>query len=262
MYLRNLLLLFAFTIAITFAAIPDLCSVRIGSLCDSICNSDSVIRYNKFDRFTVCIELLSNHTESNVTTAKTTGRIVAFPKVDEFSEIAMRWNTTGSDTNGFNPLVYAKNVSGVIETGDVGYIQAYSTGVTDDFSKRNMLQSPQSLKFFDPVVQAQKNNSLVVLFYTLVVNMDMGRPIGLSWEMGDCSSCGNDNCVSGTTCGLTVTSTNCDSYCKPKVYIAFSGTDGRGQILTSTGSMLTRFSSYGLTNLYGDVKDRSSSSPF
>eukprot|EP00301_Raphidiophrys_heterophryoidea_P011576 c17717_g1_i1.p1 GENE.c17717_g1_i1~~c17717_g1_i1.p1 ORF type:complete len:247 (-),score=37.72 c17717_g1_i1:163-903(-) len=234
--LRVFAFVFCFGVCVS-VTIPDLCHPKPGSPCDSLCDHTGVIKYKKLDNFPVCIEIVSEFENG---TQITHGRTVQYPRVDQFAELNMNWVGLNASNFGFDPRI---NTS-------VGLVRAYSTGVTNDKNSHNMIRSENSTKYFDP--KGRKSN-VALLFYTLLVHLDVGKPTELTWEVGDCSGCSDNDCVYGVACGTPITD-SCGDLCKPKIYVAFTGTDEKGQILTSSGSMLTRFSAYGLTKTYHKLK--------
>lgn len=83
-------------------------------------------------------------------------------------------------------------------------------------------------------------------YWTAIITMDQGKITGLSWD-DNCGECYASECVGGTNCGIGYSDVdNCsdESVCNFMIYVAWVGTDSKGNSLTSLAYIPSKFNKY------------------
>lgn len=109
----------------------------------------------------------------------------------------------------------------------------------------------------------ENNGVYVVPFWTAVITLDRGVPVGIRWD-NTCSGC-TSSCIDGA---CSVPYAQCVDHtsgisCDYKLYVAWDGTDVNGDYMLSAQSTMKNFRSFSArfaydvgARTYGKVKDR------
>lgn len=150
--------------------------------------------------------------------------LVFYPKVDEFTllEVQDSFNTSWLDNLQNDPV----------------YIRA-------EVSRKSSYWRTRS--------QGVGASKLTVPFWTLVVEMNEGQVVSLTWD-DSCPLCeSSDLCVESRSCGVAHSSCGQSAEannCNLQIYLAWFGTDVDGNYLTSSDKRLSRFRSGSLRGAY------------
>jgi hypothetical protein len=173
-------------------------------------------------------------------------RIIFFPTVDEFSmlEVADSYGNPIIDP----PVTNANTVNTPEDLFNINYyadmqVQVEAGGMAS-MPKRRLKLNPSTNKF-----------DAVVPFWTVVIRLRDGKVTEIKWDDG-CFTCGKNLCVDDfcavpreSYCIKPGTADESTKECDVKIYVAWIGTDRNGEYLTSASKRMSRFESFGISDL-------------
>lgn len=219
--------------------VTDMCGPpELKSQCGT--SSSATFTINEMMNDPICLAINLDPDTSNDCIA--TNYTLFYPKIDEFTLLELK---QGDQTNGgFAGL----RVVGV--QGKMRQIKVEVGGKTSTWKTR---------------IKTMKDGSLVVPFYTLIIEMNKGQVKQLTWDDG-CWGCENSGDETGSVClekkDCAVNAEKCGgdgTNCNVKVYIGWFGTDANGRYTTSAGKRISRFRKYSLADAYNTAKESTTS---
>jgi len=188
---------------------------------DAFTIGDDVVLYMYVGSGTPTVNLLIHpSTTTNVNSSSFIERAVFFPKVDSFSQIGIPG--TGQNFSGVDNVYIFLNMSG----GIVSEHRYYKKNTTRGY---------------------------YVGSFTAVVTLTHGLPTSIDWQDDNCNECLEDECVDGKDCAISYAEAqNCvdSTLCNVSVYLAWTGTDQKGNGLTSKSKTPAAFSRFSWFPVY------------
>jgi hypothetical protein len=168
-----------------------------------------------------------------------------FPQVDRYSLLELGGSAGLEEIDvGLFADNAAIDLSSAIAMNST-LIQAEFGGFTTPAVRRAIVPEPTSSDV-EPVTNLQRR---VVSFYTLIIELDRGMVKSMFWQKG-CYGCGDDaNCWKEEqwctnpykSCSVVDTSATDGLSCNIKIYLAWQGTDSKGNYLMSGQATIKNF---------------------